>query len=145
MNYFYYKNAILTFLHQTCVSVISYWIALSLYCWFYHVVHEFINPFSTMLQVPFYIDSTWAILKTYYGRIKILAIFAGPNFIFLFWDEFPRGLTPNWPKFVSNNSINRTPALVKIKAWWCADASLWPEPMMTQFTDAYMRQSAQMC
>ena len=41
-------------------------------------------------------------------------------------------------KFVPRNPIGNTPALVQVIAWhWTGDKPL-PEPMMTQFTDAYM-------
>ena len=40
-------------------------------------------------------------------------------------------------KFVHRGSIDNKPALVQVMAWhWTGDKPL-PEPMMTQFTDAY--------
>ena len=42
-------------------------------------------------------------------------------------------------KYVPRSPINNEPALVKVMAWrWTGDKPL-PEPMMTQFDDAYMR------
>ena len=41
-------------------------------------------------------------------------------------------------KFVPRSPIDNKPALVQVMAWrWTGDKPL-PEPMMTQFTDAYM-------
>ena len=42
-------------------------------------------------------------------------------------------------KFIPRSPIDNKPALVQVMAWrWAGDKPL-PEPMMTQFTDAYMR------
>ena len=42
-------------------------------------------------------------------------------------------------KFVSKNPIDNNPALVQVMAWrWWGDKPL-PEPVHTQFTDAYMQ------
>ena len=42
-------------------------------------------------------------------------------------------------KFVPRSPIDIKPALVQVMAWcWIGDKPL-PEPMMPQFTDAYMR------
>ena len=41
-------------------------------------------------------------------------------------------------KFVPRSPIDNNPALVQVVAWhWTGDKPL-PEPMMTQFTNAYM-------
>ena len=42
-------------------------------------------------------------------------------------------------KCVSRSPINSIPALVQVKAWRRRGDKPFPEPMMTQFTDAYMR------
>ena len=45
---------------------------------------------------------------------------------------------------VSRSPIDKKPALVQVMAWrWTGDKPL-PEPMMTQFTDAYMRHQGEM-
>ena len=41
-------------------------------------------------------------------------------------------------KFVPNGSIDNKTALVQILAWQRTGDKLLPEPMLTQFTDAYM-------
>ena len=42
-------------------------------------------------------------------------------------------------KLVCKSPIDNKPALVQVMAWrWIGDKPL-PEPMLTQFTDAYMR------
>ena len=42
-------------------------------------------------------------------------------------------------KFVSRIPIDNKPALVQVMAWRRIGDKLLPEPMMTQFTDSYMR------
>ena len=42
-------------------------------------------------------------------------------------------------KFVPKGSINNIPALVQIMAWCRPGDEPLPEPMRTQFADAYMR------
>ena len=49
---------------------------------------------------------------------------------FVFWFEF---------KFVPKGSINNIPALIQIMAWRQSDNKPLSEPMLTQFTDAFMR------
>ena len=46
--------------------------------------------------------------------------------------------------FVPKGSINNTPALVQKMAWRRPGDKPLPEPMMTQFNDAYMRHPASM-
>ena len=43
------------------------------------------------------------------------------------------------PKFVHKDLIDNKPALVKVMAWCLTGAKPSPEPMLTQFTHAYMR------
>ena len=51
-------------------------------------------------------------------------------------DRIPIQISPN---FVRRSPINNMAAFVQVMAWrWPGDKSL-PEPMLTQFTDAYMR------
>ena len=42
-------------------------------------------------------------------------------------------------KFVPRSPIDNKPALVQVMAWRRTGDKPLPEPMMTQFTDAYMR------
>ena len=42
-------------------------------------------------------------------------------------------------KFVPKSPIDNKPALVHVMAWCRTGNKPLPEPMMTQFTDAYMR------
>ena len=42
-------------------------------------------------------------------------------------------------KFVPKGSINNKPALVQVMAWRRTGDKPLPEPMLTPFTDAYMR------
>ena len=48
------------------------------------------------------------------------------------------------PKFVPRNVIANKPALVQVMAWRRAGDKPLPEPMVTQFTDAYMRHLREM-
>ena len=41
-------------------------------------------------------------------------------------------------KFVHRSSMDNKPALVQVMAWRRAGDKSLPEPMITQFTDAYM-------
>ena len=47
-------------------------------------------------------------------------------------------------EFVSRSPINNKPALVKKMAWHRICARLMSEPMLTQFTDAYMQHYGEM-
>ena len=47
-------------------------------------------------------------------------------------------------KFVPKSSIDNKPALVQAMAWCQTGDKPWPEPMLPQFPDAYMRHSAEM-
>ena len=42
-------------------------------------------------------------------------------------------------KFVPRSSVDNKPALVQVMAWRQTGDKPLPEPMRTQFTDAYMR------
>ena len=42
-------------------------------------------------------------------------------------------------KFVPRSPIDNKPAMVQVMAWRQTDDKPLPEPMLTQFTDAYMR------
>ena len=47
-------------------------------------------------------------------------------------------------KFVPKGSIDNKSVLVQVKAWrWTSDKPL-PEPMLAQFTDAYMQHQREM-
>ena len=45
-------------------------------------------------------------------------------------------------KFVPEDPIDNKAALVQVMAWRRTDVKPLPEPMLTQFTDAYMRHYA---
>ena len=47
-------------------------------------------------------------------------------------------------KFVPRGPINNIPVLVQIMAWRRLDAKPLAEPMLTRFTDAYMRHQGEM-
>ena len=42
-------------------------------------------------------------------------------------------------KFVPKSTISNKPAFVQVMAWHLTGDKPLPEPMLTQFTDAYMR------
>ena len=77
---------------------------------------------------------------TYLPLDKIAAILAGENFKCIFWNENHR--IPIWIslKFVPSRSpIGNKPALVQVMAWCRTGDKPLPEPMLTQFTNAYMQ------
>ena len=61
------------------------------------------------------------------------------NFKCIFLNENDRILIQISSKFVSMSSVDNKPALVQIMVWRRIGEKPLPEPMMTQFTDAYMR------
>ena len=66
------------------------------------------------------------------------AILADGNFKCIFLNENDRNLIPISLKFIPRSPIDNKPALAQVMAWrWTGDKPL-PEPMLTQFTDAYM-------
>ena len=67
------------------------------------------------------------------------AILADDNFKYIFLNENDRIPIRNSLKFVSRSPIDNKPALVKVMAWRRTGDKPLPEPMLTQFTDAYMR------
>ena len=67
------------------------------------------------------------------------AILADDNFKCIILNQNGRILTPIWLKFVPRSSIDNKPALVQLMAWrWTGDKP-FSEPMLTWFTDAFMR------
>ena len=70
---------------------------------------------------------------------KMAAIMTDDNFkcIFLYEnDRIPIGISLT---FVSRSAIDNKPALVQVMAWHRTGHKPLPEPMLTQFADAYMR------
>ena len=70
---------------------------------------------------------------------KMVAIFADEIFKFIFFNENIKISIQISLKFVSGGLIDNTSALVQVMAWRRAGDKPLPEPIMTQFTDAYMR------
>ena len=63
----------------------------------------------------------------------MVAMLAGNNFKCIFWNEYdiiPIRIS-HWLKFVQMSLIDKRPTFVQVKPL--------PEQMLTQFTDAYMR------
>ena len=70
---------------------------------------------------------------------KMAAILAYYNFKCIFLNENDRIPIPISLKFIPRSPIDNKPALVQVMAWsWTGDKPL-PEPMLTQFTEVYMR------
>ena len=67
------------------------------------------------------------------------AILAADNFKCIFLTQNERILIQISLKFVSRSPIDNVSALVQVIAWHRTGANQLPEPMLTQFTDAYMR------
>ena len=70
---------------------------------------------------------------------KMAAILADDNFKCIFLNENDR--IPTWItlKFVPKSSIDNTPALVQVMTCRRTGGMPIPEPMLNQFTEAYMR------
>ena len=65
--------------------------------------------------------------------------FADDTFIYIFMNENICSLIRILLKFISKCPIDNKPALVQVMAWRRTDDKPLPEPMITQFTDAYMQ------
>ena len=70
---------------------------------------------------------------------KMAAILADDNFKCIFLNVNDRILIRISLKFVPRSPIDNKPALVRVMAWRRTGDKPLPEPMFTQFTDAYMR------
>ena len=70
---------------------------------------------------------------------KMAALFADDIFKCIFLNENDRITIQISLKFVPTSPIDNTPALVQVMAWRQAGDKPLSEPMLTPFTDAYMR------
>ena len=66
-------------------------------------------------------------------------ILADDIFKWIFLNENGRITIQISLKFVPRSPIDNNPALVQVMAWLRTGNKPLPEPMMTQFTDTYMR------
>ena len=69
---------------------------------------------------------------------KMAAILADDNFRYIFLNENDRSAIWISPKFVPRSPYDTKPALVQVMDWRRTGDEQLPEPMLTQFTDAYM-------
>ena len=67
-----------------------------------------------------------------------MAILAENIFKYIFFNETDKILIQISLKLVPKNPIKNKPALVQVMAWCRTSDKPLSEPMMTQFTDAYM-------
>ena len=67
------------------------------------------------------------------------AILADDIFKSIFLNENNRILIQISLKFASRSPIDNKPALVQVTAWRRTGDKPLPEPMLSQFTDAYLR------
>ena len=84
----------------------------------------------------------WAIFKlnlTHLPLEKMAAILADDIFKCIFLNQNYRILIQISLKFVPRSPIDNKPALVQVMAWRRTGDKSLPEPMLAQFTDAYMR------
>ena len=79
--------------------------------------------------------NTWF---THLPLYKMAAILADDNFKCIFSTENDRILIHIALKFVPRSPIDNKPAMVEVMAWHQRGNKPIPEPMLTQFTDAYM-------
>ena len=75
---------------------------------------------------------------------KMAAIVADDNFKHIFMNENDKIPIRISMKFIPSSPIDNKPALVQVMAWRRTGGKLLPEPMLTQFTDAYMRHQGEM-
>ena len=66
-------------------------------------------------------------------------ILSDDNFKCIFVNEKDRMAIPMSLKFIPRNRIDNKPALVQVMAWHRIGVKPLPEPVLTQFTEAYMR------
>ena len=77
--------------------------------------------------------------RTHLPLYKMAAILADDIFKHNFFNENIRIYIHISLKFVPASLIDNTSALVQVMAWRRVGDKPLPEPMITQFTDAYMR------
>ena len=84
--------------------------------------------------------SSWyeAIILTHLSQDKMATILADDIFKCNFLNQIYRISIQISPKFVLRNPIENKAALVQVMVWRQTGDKLLLEPMMTQFTDAYM-------
>ena len=70
---------------------------------------------------------------------KMAAILADDTFKCIFLNENDRIRIQISLKFVLRGAIDSEPALIQVMAWRRTGDKPFPEPMMTLFTDAYIR------
>ena len=85
------------------------------------------------------IDQMGWLLLTHLHVEKMVDILADNIFKCIFLNEND-GIPIQFSlKFVPRSPIDNKPALVQVMAWRRSGAEPLPEPMLTQFTDAYMQ------
>ena len=75
---------------------------------------------------------------------KMAAILADDIFKWIFCNETERIPIQISLKYVPRSPIDNKPALVQVIAWRRTGDKPLPEPMMNQFSDAYMRHQGEM-
>ena len=71
-------------------------------------------------------------------------IVADDNFKCIFLNENNKIPIRVWLKFVARSPTDNKPALVQVMAWHRTSNKPLTEPMLTHFTDAYMRPQEEM-
>ena len=75
----------------------------------------------------------------------MIAFLADDIFICIILNENVRISIKISLKFVPKGAIDNKSALVQVMAWRRTGDKPLPKPMLTQFTDAYMRHLGEMC
>ena len=78
-------------------------------------------------------------ISTHFSLDKLAAILADDKFKYIFMNENDRIPIRISLKFGHKSLIDNKPALVQAMAWRRIGDKPLPDPMLTQFTDAYMR------
>ena len=96
---------------------------------------------SISLPRIFYTELTYACVLTHLSLDKMAAILADDIFKGIFLNETDKIPIQISLKLVPRSPIDNKSALVRVMAWRRTGDKPLPEPMMSQFTDAYMRHS----
>ena len=112
---------------------------------FYHWLHQKLSKWQLPVQPVTKISSKWWHLlfdnASWNWNItdKMASIFADGIFKYILLNKNDIISIQIWMKFVPKSPIDNKPALVRVMAWGRTGDKPLSEPMMTQFTDAYMR------
>ena len=139
---YYCRTALNRF--RTCSMVILCLYVIYVRAWGWHVHHIKISYHNSWCY-KWTNNCMWQnlnairLILTHWGRGKMADILADDIFEHILLNKNIRISIDSSLKFVPKGQINNIPALVKIMAWRRIGDKPLSEPMLTRFTDAYMR------